>query len=156
MSIAFNAVEVLTMAEQIERNGAAFYREAAGRVDDAAAKELLLGFAAMEDDHLKTFSAMKAELSQAETKGVTFDPEGEAGLYLEALAATKVFHQKDIDTSRLEGIFTAALVAEKDSILFYVGMKDLVPESLGSGRVDGIIREEMRHIRILGEQLAAL
>jgi len=156
MSLAFNAVEVLTMAEQIERNGAEFYREAAARVDDAAAKDLLLAFAAMEDDHLRTFSAMKADLSQAEKKGATFDPEGEAGLYLEALANTKVFLEKEIDTSGLEGIFTAALAAEKDSILFYVGMKDLVPESFGSGRVDAIIREEMRHIRILGEQLAAL
>ena len=156
MSLAFNAVEILTMAEQIERKGAEFYREAAGRVDDPAAKDLLLAFAAMEDEHLKTFTAMKAEVSEAEARGATFDPAGEAGLYLEALARTKVFHEKDVDTSGLEGIFKAALAAEKDSILFYVGMKDLVPESLGSGRVDEIIREEMRHIRIIGEQIAAL
>lgn len=156
MSLAFNAAEIFTMAEQIERDGAEFYRAAAGRLDDASARELLLEFAAMEDDHLRTFSAMKAELTKAEARGTTFDPQGEAGLYLEALAGTRVFFHKDIDTSGLEGILKAAVGAEKDSILFYVGMKDLVAESLGRGRVEEIIREEMRHIRILGEKLASL
>ena len=156
MSLAFTATEIFAMAEQIERNGARFYRTAAGQVEDPAATDLLLEFAAMEDDHLKTFSAMRAVLSTDEKKGATFDPEGEAGLYLAALANTKVFFEKDVVTSGLQGFFKSALVAEKDSILFYLGMRDLVPESLGAGRVEEIIREEMRHVRILGEKLAAL
>jgi len=156
MSLVFNAAEIFAMAEQIERNGAQFYRTAAGQIEDAAAKQLLLEFAAMEDDHLKTFAAMKAGLSKDEHAGTTFDPEGEAGLYLAALANTKVFFDKAVDATGLEGIFTTALAAEKDSILFYLGMKDLVPESLGRGKIEAIIREEMRHIRILGEKLAAL
>lgn len=156
MSLAFNAAEIFTMAEQIERNGAQFYRTAAAQVDDQTAKDLLLQFAAMEDDHLRTFSAMKADLARAETKAPTFDPEGEAGLYLASLADTKVFFEKDVDTSGLEGVFKTAITAEKDSILFYLGMRDLVPASLGSAKVEDIIREEMRHVRILGEKLAAL
>jgi rubrerythrin len=156
MSLAFSAAEIFAMAEQIEKNGAEFYRTAAGEVEEAAAKDLLLEFAVMEDDHLKTFTVMKAGLSNQEQKGTTFDPEGEAGRYLAALANTKVFFEKDVDTSGLEGIFKTALAAEKDSILFYLGMKDLVPESLGSDKIEAIIREEMRHIRILGEKLASL
>ena len=156
MSLAFNAAEIFTMAEQIERNGAEFYRTAAAQVDDQAAKDLLLQFAAMEDDHLETFSGMKTDLAKLETKAATFDPEGEAGLYLASLANTKVFFEKDIDTTGMEGIFKTAIAAEKDSILFYLGMRDLVPASLGSAKVEEIIREEMRHVRILGEKLAAL
>jgi len=156
MSLAFNADEVFAMAEQLEQNGARFYRTAAEQVDDAAAKDLLLTFAAMEDDHLQTFAAMRATLSKAARGGATFDPQGEASLYLAALVDTKVFFDKDVDATGLQGIFATAMAAEKDSILFYLGMKDLVPESLGSGRVDEIIREEMRHIRIIGEQIAAL
>ena len=47
MSITFNADEIFEIAEQIERNGARFYREAAGNASDADVKnmlqELLLG-----------------------------------------------------------------------------------------------------------------
>ena len=56
MSITFNADEIFEMAEQIERNGAAFYREAAGITSDADVKEMLLSLAAMEEGHQKTFA----------------------------------------------------------------------------------------------------
>jgi rubrerythrin len=156
MSLAFNADEVFAMAEQLEQNGARFYRTAAGQADDAAAKDLLLTFAAMEDDHLQTFAAMRAALSRAERAGAAFDPQEEASLYLAALVNTRVFFDKEVDATGLQGIFTTAMAAEKDSILFYLGMKDLVPESLGRGQVEEIIREEMRHVQILGERLASL
>jgi rubrerythrin len=156
MSLAFNADEVFAMAEQLEQNGACFYRTAAEQVEDAAAKDLLLTFAAMEDDHLKSFTAMRAALSKAERAGTTFDPQDEASLYLAALVNTKVFFEKDVDATSVQGIFATALAAEKDSILFYLGMKDLVPQSLGREEIEEIIREEMRHVQILGERLASL
>ena len=37
----------------------------------------------------------------------------------------------------------AAILAEKDSIVFYLGMKDMVPEALGQSHLDAIIKEEM-------------
>ena len=52
MSITFNADEIFEMAEQIERNGAKFYREAAENASDADVKEMLLSMAAMEDGHV--------------------------------------------------------------------------------------------------------
>jgi len=35
-------------------------------------------------------------------------------------------------------------------------MKELVPERLGKDKLDWIIKEEMRHIRILGARLLSL
>jgi rubrerythrin len=99
---------------------------------------------------------MKTALSAADKKAMTFDPNNESGLYLASLANTKVFFEKDIDTSALEGIFKAALAAEKDSIAFYLGMKDLVPAGSSREKIEEIVREEMRHVRILGERLAVL
>lgn len=87
---------------------------------------------------------------------MTFDPLNEAGLYLASLANIKVFFEKEINTSKLEGIFKAALAAEKESIVFYLGMKDLVPASVGKDKIEDIIKEEMRHIRILGDKLTEL
>ena len=42
MAITFNAFEIFEMAEEIERNGAEFYREAAGRSSDEETKKVLL------------------------------------------------------------------------------------------------------------------
>jgi len=156
MSFDFNADDILQMAEQIERNGAKFYRKSAEAVADASAKELLLNLAAMEDDHEKTFSNLRSALSATEKEATVFDPQGEAASYLKALADTRVFFQKQIDSNAMEDILKEAITAEKDSIVFYLGMKDLVPESLGKGRIDAIIKEEMAHIKTLSKELIAL
>ena len=156
MSYDFNADDIFEIAEQLERNGAAFYRDAAASVDDSSVKEFLLEFAAMEDEHEKTFVNLRKELTAAEKASTVFDPNNESALYLKALADTRVFFKKEIDTSTIEGIFKAAITAEKDSIVFYLGMKDLVPEALGKKRMDDIIKEEMGHIKILSQKLAAL
>ena len=64
MSYDFNADEIYEMAQQIERNGAAFYRKAAESVEDASGKELLLNFADMEVAHEKVFAELKKDLSR--------------------------------------------------------------------------------------------
>ena len=156
MSYDFNADNVFEVAEQLERNGAAFYRDAAETVTDSDVKAFLLEFAAMEDEHEKTFINLRQELSSAEKAPTVFDPNNESALYLKALADTRVFFKKEIDTSTVEGIFKSAITAEKDSIVFYLGMKDLVPSTLGKDKMDNIIREEMGHIRVLSQKLAAL
>ena len=153
MSYDFNADDIFEMAEQMERNGAAFYRNAAEGNIDPDNKEFLLELAKMEVAHEQTFKAMRAELAAREKTATVFDPQGEATLYLRALADTRVFFEKDIDTSTMRGILKSAIEAEKDSIVFYLGMKEAVPAELGQDRLDGIIKEEMGHVRLLGKEL---
>jgi rubrerythrin len=149
----FNADEMFEIAEQLERNGAKFYRTAADAMTDPKAVELLQKLAAMEDDHEKTFARLRSGLTAADTKPTVFDPEGEAVQYLKALADTRVFFEKKIDTSSMQAILKDAITAEKDSIVFYLGMRDAVPEGAGRRHVDDIIKEEMGHIRLLSKQL---
>ena len=156
MAYVFNMDEILKMAEQIERNGAGFYRKAAKEISDSQNKELLLELAQMEDEHEKTFASLRAQLSADEKTSTLFDPEGETELYLRALADTRVFFEKKIDISSIEEILKEALTAEKDSILFYIGMKDLVPEKFGKAKIDSIIKEEMEHIKLLSKKLVEL
>ena len=156
MSYDFSADNIFEMAEQMERNGAKFYRESAENAADPSVKKLLLQIAAMEDAHEKTFAALRADLTNEEKKATVFDPEGESVLYLRAMADTKVFFEKEIDVSSIQEVFKAAILAEKDSIVFYLGMKDLVPDKLGKNKLDVIIKEEMGHIRILSNELIAL
>lgn len=157
MPYDFNADDIFEMAEQLERNGAAFYRRAAetkGLEPDQ--QSLLLRLAGMEDDHEQTFRTMRAELSGKEKAPTVFDPEGEAAMYLRAFVDTRVFFERELDTSTMKEILIEAIGAEKDSIVFYLGMKDAVPATLGRDRIEKIVREEMGHIRLLAEQLAAL
>jgi rubrerythrin len=156
MSFEFSADEIFEMAEQMERNGQQFYNAAAAAVQGVEHKKLLLELAGMEVDHEKTFKAMRAELTQKEKETNVFDPEGEAALYLKALVDTRVFFQKEMDVSSMEKILKAAIEAEKDSIVFYLGMKNAVPQDLGQERLDAIIKEEMSHVRLLSRELVKL
>lgn len=156
MTYDFNADEIFEMAEQIERNGAFFYRRSAESITDPAGKKLLLDLAAMEDEHEKIFADLRAGLSEKEKFTTLFDPEGETALYLRALADTRVFFEKKIDMSSMEEILKEAILAEKDSIVFYLGMKEMVPVNSGKTKIDAIIKEEMAHIKLLSSKIVAL
>jgi rubrerythrin len=155
MMYDFNADDIFEIALQLERNGAKFYRTAAEAVKDESARKFLLELAAMEDDHEKTFARMRDQLQEQEKGSTVFDPDGEAVHYLRALADTRVFFEKAINTASMEEILKDAITAEKDSIVFYLGMREAVPESLGRERLDAVIKEEMGHIRLLSKELVA-
>ncbi|MBW1998552.1 MAG: ferritin family protein [Deltaproteobacteria bacterium] len=166
MGYEFSADEVFQMAEQIETNGESFYREMSGRISDPAIQGTLLDLAAMENEHRKVFARMRAELPETEREASVFDPEGESALYLRALADLRVFGKKareDFEISpgmeeeeKIRRILLAASDREKESIVFYAGMRDLVPQAHGRERVDAIIREEMNHLTLLASKLASL
>ena len=156
MGIDFNADEVFEIAEQIERNGAKFYRNVAEKIADTNKRQLLTDLAEMEDEHEQTFKSLRSELSLDEKIQTTFDPEGQSESYLRALADTRVFYEKEVDTTSLEEILKSAITAEKDSIVFYLGMKDVVPAHLGGQKLDDIIKEEMGHISLLSKELMEL
>ncbi len=152
----FNASEIFEMAEQIERNGYDFYKKAAADIKDADIKSFLMELAEMELTHETVFQEMKAALSSREKADVVFDPHEETALYLQALADTRVFYEKQIDTSSAQEVLKAAIVAEKESIVFYLGMKDMVPDDAGKAKLNGIIKEEMQHIKIISAKLLTL
>jgi len=156
MSFQFNADEVFEMAEQIERNGAEFYRQAADSVTgDPQGREFLIKLAEMEEDHEDVFAEIRASLTDEQRSATVADPNNDALGYLRSLADTRVFFKKEIDTSSMEEILKAAITTEKDSIAFYLGMKEMVPERRGKEKIEEIIREEMDHIRILSGELLA-
>ncbi len=151
MGFKFNADEILQMAMQIERNGGVFYRKAAE--NNPSGRDMLLKIARQEDEHLALFEEMRKELTPQELEATVFDPNGQSSLYLKTMADGHVFDLRGKDpASNLRGdesldeILDRAIQAEKESILFFVGMKELVPERLGRDRLDRLIREEMSHI----------
>jgi rubrerythrin len=153
MPFDFNADDVFEIAEQIEKNGAEFYRNASQNVKDADFVTLFSGLSEMENEHFKTFSGIRSTLSAQQKSPTVFDPSDESAQYLKALADMRVFYKKQIDYSSVESILLCAIDAEKDSIVFYLGMQDIVPDKLGKERISDIINEEKKHIRLLAGKL---
>jgi rubrerythrin len=158
MGITFNADEILEMAVQIEKNGEAFYRKAAGLVLEDAS-QVFLDLAEMELGHIKIFSDMKDALGEKDKELTVFDPDDISALYLKAMADGNVFDLKKGPTDLLTGtetvqdILRIGLEAEKNSIIFYVGLKDIVSAALGKDKVEAIIKEEMSHVSLLNKIL---
>ena len=152
----YNIDEILAMAEGIERNGADYYDRAAELTEDEGKKAKLRKLADMERSHEKTFADMRA--SQPEERA-SFDPDGEAGRYLGAIVDGNVFDYRSAPAADLAGksivdIYRKAIDLEKDSIIFYLGIRALVPDGLGRDRMEDIIRAEMGHIVLLSDDLA--
>ncbi|MFH1874457.1 MAG: ferritin family protein [Pseudomonadota bacterium] len=164
MGIKFSADEVFEMAEQIEKNGASYYRKAAENFTDPKVSKILNALAEMEMAHRIIFQALRQELKDAEKQPGAknyADPE-QTQAYLKVMADGKVFDVKENPAKKITGkesladIFKKAIGMEKDSIVFYMSLKEFVPSAAGRDKVDGIIKEEMNHIVILNETWAGM
>jgi rubrerythrin len=162
VSITFNIDEIFEMAEQIERNGARFYRDAAAQVSDSNTRAFLESLGEMEDIHLSIFGAMRSELTKSVNDIITYDPDDQGALYLQAMADAHGTEGRISVEQPLTGketpeeILMIALSAEKNSICFYLGLKDLLPSDSGKEQVGHIIKEEMGHIAVLQTKLTAM
>lgn len=158
MTTKLNADEVLEMAERIETKGAKFYRKAAKL--HVGARDLLLQIAAQEDQHYKVFENMRKALAPAEKQPPMSDPYGDAAQYLQAMVDGQALDINKDPEALLTGkeslgdIFRMAIGLEKDSIVFYLGLRDLVPASMGRDKLNAIVKEEMSHIAWLSEKRA--
>ncbi len=162
MSIFFSADEIFEMAQRIEKNGARFYRQVAEGIQNSATRELLLELAAKEDEHGQFFAAMRADFSGHTNEPMHFKPDEETSAYLRAWADGHVFDAgsepvKNLSSQEnMEDMLKTAIALEKESIIFYLGFKDALTREADREKIDGIVKEEMKHIASLSTQLGAL
>ena len=161
MVITYTPDEIFEMAEQSERNAAEFYRKAAERCSNEDTKKLLLDMSAIEDEHLKTFQNMREKLAAEEEISI-LNPPYRSTMYLQAMADARTWEGRISPMQALSGNETAkeiieiALEAEKEMVVFYVGLKDMVYFKAGKDKVEGIIIEELEHISALLKKLKSL
>ncbi|MCF7791327.1 MAG: ferritin family protein [Victivallales bacterium] len=148
-SYKFNLQEIFEIAEQIERNGAAFYKKAAVAFsDNKEINRLLTELAEQEKEHEKTFS----EIEHGVLNGSSLYTSDElTRQYLDAVAGQFVFNKETeggelADNMRKEEIFDTAILKEKDSIVFYVGLRKLLETDHERNAIDLIIEEEQKHL----------
>jgi rubrerythrin len=158
MTVTFNAFEVFEIAEQIERNGTDFYIRAAELFDDSKISDMFINLAKWEKQHEETFARMKEQLSEQgyqknNSKSDDLLPEPRV------MAGMAVFGIRSKPAEELRGrqektdIIRRAVDKEKDSIVFYHGLKEFVPAESDKEKIDDIIQEEMKHIVILDQLL---
>ncbi len=155
MAITFSADEIFEMAEKIERDGAKFYKTAA-EMANGETGTMLEHLSEMEMNHEKTFAQMRAELNKLEKQPTVADVDKDAALYLQSLVEGKIFMNDPTTfydgSQTLEDVFRFAIGIERDSIVFYQGMKALVPNEAGKGKLDDIIKEEYGHINTINAE----
>lgn len=155
----YSADEILSIAIQIEKNGMAFYREAARiqKVDEES--KLMLRLAVEEETHAKTFVQMRESLDKGLAPFDLGRLQALDFLYIEAIADAHGGEGSyaaidTLDENMTVGeVLTMAIGLEQKSILFYLGMKDAVSEHMGKSTVDQIINEEKTHIGRLQAEL---
>ena len=161
MSISFSGSELINLAIGIERRGIAFYDIMVRSTQNATARDVFQYLADMERQHIRVFQDM---LGEADKYQMPETQAGEYAAYLQALVDSSVFTD-DMVTSEMATQASSdieamelAIGAEKDSILFYYEMRDIMPQR-ARPTVNKIIAEEKSHLRQLSElkrKLAAL
>ncbi|MCL0092317.1 ferritin family protein [Dehalococcoidia bacterium] len=161
MSISFSTSELINIAIDIERRGMAFYDVMSQSTENAEARDLFRHLGEMERQHVQIFRDMPGEAGKYQPS--ESDTE-EYAAYLKALVDSAVFTD-DLITSGMVAnadsdieALQLAIGAEKDAILFYYLMRDIMPPRTHPV-VNKIIAEEKLHLRQLSEakkRLAAL
>ena len=153
MSIAFYGSELVNIAIGIERRGVIFYDTLTKSTKNVTARDVFQYLADMEREHIHIFQNMLTEVEKYQIPETYAE---EYAAYLQALVDNAVFTD-DFITSELATKTSSdiealelAINAEKDTILFYYGMKEITPKSALS-TLNKIITEEKRHLRQLSE-----
>jgi rubrerythrin len=151
MAAFFKNNELYRIAMQMERNGLAFYNEIARLSDNEQTRAVYEYLATSEKRHLRTFKKLLG--GKALSAPQTY--RGEFRKYIKVLLKDRVFPSSAIARSRAAKSGPSAAIrtginAEKDSILFYTELLDVVPPADRTA-LDKILLEEKRHLRRLAE-----
>ncbi len=153
MGDIFAGSEIVELGIQIEKNGRDFYNALISISKSPKAADIFKYLAKEEEKHIKAFEGILSKLDQYEP------PEaypGEYFAYMKALANEHIF------TKEGQGVLIARQITsdhvavetgigfEQDSIVFYAGMKRIVPD-YNRETVEALIAQEENHLRQLME-----
>ncbi|SDB14094.1 Rubrerythrin [Desulfonatronum thiosulfatophilum] len=155
MAVFFQAAEIAAAAVNIERQGQVFYSNAANAATNPDAKDFFLYFAKEEARHEDIFQQLKDRLGKIELPA--WSTNEEYGMYLQALIDSHSIFSPDLQKRLAEAgneneAIRLAMGFEKDTILFFMEMRELVPDS-EKKFVQQCIDEERSHLRQLSSML---
>jgi rubrerythrin len=145
MPATYSAEELINIAIGIERRGIIYYDVIARSTDDDQARAVFEGLARMERVHLATFQHMLdgiggAAVNESEEEGYITTLLEDA-VFTDDSVTADVAAQADSDLKAMD----LAISAEKDAILYYYELRDLLPAEPAL-LVNRILNEEKRHL----------
>ena len=160
----FNLHELFEMAKRIEHNGVRFYHHLADLSVDPVRRQTFTELAAMEHQHEQTFMELRDHLARtAKREPMARQASGsEQSQYLWAWVDKHVFDTAADPVAQLQGnettkeLLQMAIGLEKDSIVFYQGLRESLPSADAQVGVSEIIAEEMQHIALLAGMINGL
>ncbi|MEW6100776.1 MAG: ferritin family protein [Candidatus Omnitrophota bacterium] len=158
MANIFAGSEVVEIGIQIEKNGRDFYNTLAGKTRKPKAAELFIFLAQEEEKHILAFQGILNKAEHLEPQGLDAD---QYYAYMNALASGYIFTQKDKGAEIAKTIkadidaVDAGIGFEKESIVFYEGIKQVVPPH-DHKIIDELIVQEESHLRKLLDLKKAL
>lgn len=152
----FHAAEIAEAAVNIEQKGQAFYVKAAESAKNPDVKDFFLFFAKEEAKHEHIFKQFIERLGKAELPA--WSTTEEYAMYLHALIDSHAIFSPELqkrlaETGNENEAIRLAMGFEKDTILFFMEMKELVPNS-EKKFVQQCIDEERSHLRQLSKMLS--
>lgn len=153
MGNIFAGSEIVELGVQIEKNGRDFYNTLTIQLKNSQAKEIFRFLTGEEERHIAIFQKILEKTEKYEPQGLDAD---QYYAYMNALASEYVFTQKDKGKDIAQKIKTdkeavdIGIDLEKDSIVFYAGMKKVVPD-YDQKIVDELILQEEKHLMQLSE-----
>ena len=152
----FTAAEALEMAMEIEKNGQVFYEQVAARSTDPQVKEIFADLAVQEQGHYRVFAGMLESAGPVpDLPAAGYD---EYRTYAQAALDSALFAGPDKalalarQAEDRETALRAALGFEKDTLLFFYDLRDMVGEA-EQQLISRIINEEKKHLRRLAAML---
>ncbi|QGP93657.1 Rubrerythrin [Neomoorella glycerini] len=144
----FHASEVFEFARAIEENGRAFYQAMGTNARQPELRQLFARLSQEEEQHILDFTRLAA-------RATPYDPPesypGEYAEYMQALVDNSVF-PRELDPETLAQQITTdqeainlAIQFEKDSLLFFNGLKNLVSVT-ETAMIEELLRQERRHL----------
>ncbi|MFH1201599.1 MAG: ferritin family protein [Candidatus Omnitrophota bacterium] len=158
MANIFSGSEIVELGIQIEKNGRDFYNTIAGQTRDPRIKKVFVFLKGEEEKHIIVFQEMLESVGRYEP------PEsypGEYLAYMSALAVEYVFTQENKGNEiaqKIKGDKEAVDIGikfEKDSVVFYEGMKKVVPIS-DHKAIDNLVAQEQSHLKQLLDLRASI
>lgn len=150
------AAEALKWALEIEENGEVFYNNVAAKSADTQVKALFEDLAAQERRHYRVFQKMLEEVKpDPDLSKLDYD---EYQAYLQVALADALFAGPDKGLTLAkqaqdrETALRAAMGFEKDTLLFFYDLREMVSEA-ERGAISNIILEEKTHLRRLAKMM---
>ncbi|WP_456400826.1 ferritin-like domain-containing protein [Mesoaciditoga sp.] len=146
----YSADELLEMALKIEEDGEKFYTFLSEKLEDDRKKELFSYLAGQEREHAETFKELSKGLVE-ETDPSFWE---EASKYIRSIVENKIFPsleemKEKSKNMTLNQLLDFAISIEKETVIFYEELYDMVREKKSKEILSKIIREEVSHVRKL-------